>query len=84
MKKVLIVGMILAVSGVVVASDEDDLTSLSYISYLERYATVLPANSEETIEAVINMPLVAGDQGGHRPRGSDGSRARRRQHDVAR
>jgi hypothetical protein len=62
MKKVLIVGMILAVSGVVVASDEDDLTSLSYISYLERYATVLPANSEETIEAVINMPLVAGDR----------------------
>ncbi len=62
MKRVLIVGMILAVSGVVVASDEDDLTSLSYISYLERYATVLPANTEETIEAVINMPLVAGDR----------------------
>ncbi len=62
MKKVLIISMILAVSGVVVASDEDDLTSLSYISYLERYATVLPANSEETIEAVINMPLVAGDR----------------------
>lgn len=62
MKKVLIVGMILAVSGVAVASDEDDLTSLSYISYLERYATVLPAGSEQTIEAVINMPLVAGDR----------------------
>ena len=62
MKKVLIIGLLLTLSNLAVASDEDDLTSLSYISYLERYATVLPANSEETIEAVINMPLVAGDR----------------------
>ena len=44
------------------ASEGDEMTSLSYISYLERYATVMPANQEETIEAVINMPLVAGDR----------------------
>ncbi len=45
-----------------VASVEDDPTSLSYIAYLERYATVFPAGGEETLEAVINMPLVAGDR----------------------
>ena len=44
------------------ASTEDELTSLSYISYLERYATILPANQDESLEAVINMPLVAGDR----------------------
>ncbi len=62
MKKVLIIGTILALSNLAVASDEDELTSLSYISYLERYATVLPASGDESIEAVINMPLVAGDR----------------------
>ena len=36
-----------------VASAEDDLTSLSYISYLERYATIQPASEEATIEAAI-------------------------------
>lgn len=45
-----------------VASVEDDPTSLSYIAYLERYATVFPAGGEETLEAVINMPLVGGDR----------------------
>ena len=45
-----------------VASVEDDPTSLSYIAYLERYATVFPAGGDETLEAVINMPLVAGDR----------------------
>ena len=45
-----------------VASDEDDLTSLSYISYLERYATVQPASQEESLEAIINLPLVPGDR----------------------
>ncbi|MCW8985922.1 MAG: FecR family protein, partial [Thermoanaerobaculales bacterium] len=41
---------------------EDEMTSLSYISYLERYATVQPASQEESLEAVINMPLVGGDR----------------------
>jgi hypothetical protein len=62
MKKVLIAGFLLALSNVVVASSEDELTSLSYISYLERYATVQPSSQEESLEAVINMPLVAGDR----------------------
>lgn len=46
----------------VMASQEDDLTSLSYISYLERYATVQPASQDENLEALINMPLVGGDR----------------------
>jgi hypothetical protein len=44
------------------ASEGDELTSLSYISYLERYATVQPATQQESIEAVINMPLAPGDR----------------------
>jgi hypothetical protein len=62
MKKVLITMTILALANLAMASDGDDLTSLSYISYLERYATVLPATQEESIEAVVNMPLAAGDR----------------------
>ena len=62
MRKVLIAGLFLALSSAVMASDEDDATSLSYISYLERYATILPANQDESLEAAINMPLVAGDR----------------------
>ncbi len=62
MKKVLAVMTFLAVAGPVMASSEDDLTSLSYISYLERYATVRPAAGDESLEAVINMPLVGGDR----------------------
>ncbi len=62
MKKVLIAGLLLALGGVSMASAEDEMTSLSYISYLERYATVQPANQEESLEAVINMPLVGGDR----------------------
>ncbi len=62
MKKVLIIGLHLVLSGVSMASDEDEMTSLSYISYLERYATVLPVSQEESLEAVINMPLVGGDR----------------------
>lgn len=62
MKKVLIASSVLAFANLAMASQGDDLTSLSYISYLERYATVLPANQDETIEAVLNMPLVAGDR----------------------
>ena len=45
-----------------VASTGDDPTSLSYISYLERYATIQPATNDEAIEAAINMPLVVGDR----------------------
>jgi hypothetical protein len=62
MRKSLILFVLLAAALPAMASDGDDLTSLSYISYLERYATVQPASSDETIEAVINMPLVAGDR----------------------
>jgi hypothetical protein len=63
MQRVLIAALLSPVIGLVtVASAEDDLTSLSYISYLERYATVQPASQEDSLEAVINMPLVAGDR----------------------
>lgn len=44
------------------ASSEDDPTSLSYISYLERYASVQPPDGENSLEAAINMPLVTGDR----------------------
>lgn len=46
----------------VMASAADELTSLSYISYLERYATIRPASGEESYDAVVNMPLLAGDR----------------------
>jgi hypothetical protein len=62
MRKVLIAGLFLVLGSTAMASDEDDATSLSYISYLERYATILPANQDESLEAAINMPLVAGDR----------------------
>jgi hypothetical protein len=62
MKKVLIVGLVGVISGVSMASGEDEMTSLSYISYLERYATVQPVSEENSLEAVINMPLVGGDR----------------------
>ena len=58
---------ILAAAGVAFAAAgtafaEDDATSLSYISYVERYATLRPAHGEETLDAVVNMPVVAGDR----------------------
>ncbi len=62
MRKVLIAGLFLVLGSAAMASDEDDATSLSYISYLERYATILPASQDESLEAAINMPLVAGDR----------------------
>ena len=63
MRRTLITAVsILAVATPVLASAEDDLTSLSYISYLERYATVQPAGQEENLEAVINMPVISGDR----------------------
>lgn len=40
----------------------DELTSLSYISYLERYATLKPATQGETLDAVVNMPVLPGDR----------------------
>ncbi len=46
----------------IMASAADELTSLSYISYLERYATIRPASGEEGYDAVVNMPLLAGDR----------------------
>lgn len=45
-----------------VAYAGDDATSLSYISYLERYATVKPAETAEALEAQINMPILSGDR----------------------
>jgi hypothetical protein len=62
MRKILTTGLFLALGSVAVASAEDEMTSLSYISYLERYATVQPASGDESLEAVINMPLVGGDR----------------------
>ncbi len=62
MKTLTTAALLLLVAAPLMASWEDDLTSLSYISYLERYATIQPATSDQTIEAVINMPLVVGDR----------------------
>lgn len=62
MRKLLQAALLIAVAGPVMASEGDELTSLSYISYLERYATVQPATQQDSIEAVINMPLAPGDR----------------------
>ena len=62
MKRALTFAVILLIGGTVAASQEDDLTSLSYISYMERYATIQPANETDQREAVINMPLLPGDR----------------------
>lgn len=62
MKTLATATLILMAAASVVASGEDDPTSLSYISYLERYATIQPVNNDENIEAAINMPLVVGDR----------------------
>ena len=40
----------------------DEMTSLSYISYLERYATVQPAAGQQAVDAVVNMPVITGDR----------------------
>jgi hypothetical protein len=45
-----------------VALAGDDMTSLSYISYLERYATIRPAHGDATYDVVVNMPVLAGDR----------------------
>jgi hypothetical protein len=57
---VLAVAAVLGSGGLAFAGDE--ATSLSYISYLERYATIAPARGEEPIDAVVNMPVLAGDR----------------------
>ncbi len=62
MKRLTIAALLMAAASLGMASEEDDATSLSYISYLERYATVQPANQDEALEAQINMPLVPGDR----------------------
>ena len=62
MKTLAMSALILVAAVLAVASEEDDMTSLSYIAYLERYATIQPASDDESIEAVINMPLVVGDR----------------------
>jgi len=55
--------MIAAVAGAgTLAFAGDELTSLSYISYLERYATVYPASGDETLDVQVNMPILAGDR----------------------
>lgn len=55
--------LIVALAGApTLAYGDDDLTSLSYISYLERYATVSPANGDETLDVQVNMPILVGDR----------------------
>jgi hypothetical protein len=51
---------LLAAASVAFAGDE--VTSLSYISYLERYATLQPSQTGETLDVVVNMPVLAGDR----------------------
>ncbi len=62
-RRIAITTMVLAAAATgSVAFAGDDLTSLSYISYLERYATVRPGQGGETLDAVVNMPVLAGDR----------------------
>jgi hypothetical protein len=62
MNKLLTAALLVAMAGPAVASEGDDPTSLSYISYLERYATIQPSTQADSVEAVIKMPLVPGDR----------------------
>lgn len=63
MRRTLMIAALLLVAPLAgVASGGDDVTSLSYISYMERYATVQPASRDESLEAVLNMPVVPGDR----------------------
>jgi hypothetical protein len=52
----------LAVGVATAGNNNDPMTSLSYISYLERYATITPASQGETLDAVVNMPVLPGDR----------------------
>ncbi len=63
MRRTLAIAALLLVAPLAgVASQGDDVTSLSYISYMERYATVQPASQDDSLEAVLNMPVVPGDR----------------------
>ena len=57
-----ILAVTLGLAAAVLALAGDDTTSLSYISYLERYATLRAAHAQETLDAAVNMPVLAGDQ----------------------
>jgi len=57
-----ILAVTLALALAALAFAGDDTTSLSYISYLERYATLRAAHAQETLDAVVNMPVLAGDR----------------------
>lgn len=61
-KTLAIMGFITVALAPSLAFADDDLTSLSYISYLERYATVQPSQVNETVEAQVNMPILVGDR----------------------
>ena len=62
MKRLATAAFILGAMVPLVASGEDDPTSLSYISYLERYATIIPAHGDEAVDAIINLPVITGDR----------------------
>ena len=60
MRNVLALSALVAlVATPILASEEDDLTSLSYISYLERYATVFHLTS--TVEGMLHDRYTAVD-----------------------
>ncbi len=57
-----IIGVLAGVVTAGAAFAGDDMTSLSYISYLERYATLQPGHGGESMDVVVNMPVLAGDR----------------------
>ncbi len=61
-RAVAVTAVLAALAVVPLAYGGDDATSLSYISYLERYATLQPAQNQETLDAVVNMPVLTGDR----------------------
>lgn len=54
--------VLLALAGSGTTFAQDDATSLSYVSYLERYATIRSGQADETLDVVVNMPVLAGDR----------------------
>ena len=62
MARTLLALIVAGLAAVPVYSAGDDATSLSYIAYLERYATVRTAVEEGSLEARINMPVLPGDR----------------------
>jgi len=61
-RAVAVTAVLAALAVVPLAYGGDDATSLSYISYLERYATLQPAQNQETLDAVVNMPVLTADR----------------------